>query len=188
MAFKDKFIAFQNLVVTDAIALRQVDPLRDAAAYFAILSDTDAFQYYEGSGLPPKTVDDVAMGLQNHNKKFKSAYAYIWTITERATDTAIGEIHLSLFQNNNTAANIGYYLQRDRWRHGIMTACVNTVVRFGFDNLQLERIFTTVMPENVGSWKVLERNGFLREGTLRHCFQVKSGLQDCYIYAKLSTD
>jgi ribosomal-protein-alanine N-acetyltransferase len=54
--------------------------------------------------------------------------------------------------------------------------------------MHLERIFTTVETNNIGSWKVLEKNGFLREGKLRHSMMLKDGLHDCYMYAILAED
>lgn len=188
MAFKDKFIEFQNLQVNTDIALRQPNPERDLAAYFDMHTDSDAFQYYMGYNNPPRDTEPIAVMLNNQVKFFQKATKYTWTIAETKSDTAIGIIFLSDFQNNNTAANIGYYLKRDHWRKGIISACIKPVVQFGFKYLELERIFTTVMIENVGSWKALENNGFIREGTLRHCFQTKNGLHDCYMYSKLNTD
>ena len=188
MAFKDKFVEFQSLPVNDALALRQVNPERDVMAYHEIYADSDAFKYYSGYNHPPDDIAGVLGILQNQINAFQKTREYCWTITERPSDKAIGRIHFSNFENNNTAANIGYFLNRQYWRQGIITACIQPVVQFGFAYLELERIFTTVMIENIGSWRALEKNGFLREGTLRHCFQVKNNLHDCYLYAKLSTD
>jgi hypothetical protein len=95
---------------------------------------------------------------------------------------------LSDFQNNNTAANIGFFINRQYWGRGIVTACVATVIKFGFEYMHLERIFTTVETNNVGSWKALEKNGFLREGKLRHSMMLKDGLHDCFMYAVLAED
>ena len=53
MAFKDKFIEFQNLPVNHEIALRQVNPERDLAAYAEVYADSEAFKYYRGYNHPP---------------------------------------------------------------------------------------------------------------------------------------
>ena len=69
-----------------------------------------------------------------------------------------------------------------------MTACTAAVVKFGCEQLKLERIFTSIEPNNIASQKVLEKNGFIKEGHLRHCFPLDDGLHDCFIYGKLFTD
>jgi ribosomal-protein-alanine N-acetyltransferase len=129
MSFKDRFIQFQNLHVNNTIALRQVIPERDLGAYFEIYVDSDAFEYYSGYNHPPKDIESMAAILNNQIKSFQRGTEYNWTITERESDVAIGRILFSDFQCGNTAANIGYFLKRDHWRQGIISACITPVVR-----------------------------------------------------------
>ena len=173
--------------VNDKYLLRQVKPEKDIDAYFVIYSDSDVFRYYSVSdGCTDK--ERIMVILNNQIKAFDKMREYTWTIVDEKTDFAIGRIHLSDFQNNNKTANIGYFLNKSYWGKGIISACIKPVVKFGFEYLKLERIYTTVMVENAGSWKALEKNGFIREGTLRHSFQLKDGLYDCYMYSRLYTD
>ncbi len=51
--------------------------------------------------------------------------------------------------------------------------------------LQLERLFAHVRPKNIGSWKVLEKAGYEREGLLKKYFCVNEIMYDHYLYAKL---
>jgi len=187
MAFKDLFKTFQNLQVNGHVSLRQVRPEQDLDAYAAIYADADAFRYYGGGGkaLSRETVLRV---LNNQVKEFDTARVYSWTIVDAETDKALGRILLSDFEYNNKVANIGYFLGRESWGKGIATACVEVVAAFGFTTLGLERLYTTVHMENAASYKVLEKNGFQREGLLRHCFDAGNGLTDCYMYAKLAWD
>lgn len=187
MAFKDYFKEFQPLAVNDKIKLRQVVIENDLSAFKDIYADVDAFKYYEGYRSKPEP-DKVKIILQNSIKGFEKANSYSWVITKADSDEAIGSIHLNTFENNNTSANIGYFLSRDYWGKGIITSCILPVINFGFHSLKLERIYSTIEINNIGSWKALERNGFLREGLLRHCFVLMDGLHDCYIYSKLNTD
>jgi len=186
--FKDKFVDFQSIRVNDSIYLRQVKPQEDLEAYFEIYADIDALRYYEGIGNKTPNRETVMAILNNQIKEFEKTRIYSWTITDGKTGKALGRILLSNFEGNNKLANIGYFLSRDSWEKGIISACVKAVTKFGFSYLELERIYTTVHPDNIASWKALENNGFLREGRLRHCFNLSDGLNDCYMYAKLSTD
>ena len=187
MAFKDKFKTFQSLQTGTDIVLRQVNPETDLSAYFDIYSDAGAFIYYEGYGNAPD-MEHVKIILHNQIRDFEKARMYCWTIADSKTETVMGRIHLSDFENGNSCANIGYFLGREYWGKGVISICIAPVIRFGFDFLELERICTRVEVNNIASWKALEKNGFLREGTLRRTFQLSIGLHDCYIYAKLSTD
>ena len=63
---------------------------------------------------------------------------------------------------------------------------VETVVRFGFEELKLNRIGATVFIDNKASQQVLIKQGFEREGLLRQ-YMVQSGnVHDVYIYAKIN--
>lgn len=188
MTLKEIFAEFQPITVNEIIVLRQVNPEQDCEKYFEIYSDADALKYYLGYGKPPANLEQAKKIIQNQINAFEKCREYNWTIADRNTDEVLGRIILSDLQNNNTAANIGYFLDRKYWNKGIMTECVRAVVKFGFESLELERIFTSVEPNNIASIKVLEKNGFTKEGHLRHCFPLNDGLHDCLIYGKLFTD
>jgi ribosomal-protein-alanine N-acetyltransferase len=64
-------------------------------------------------------------------------------------------------------ADIAYYLSKNYWNQGIMSEAAQEVVRFGFEELGLHRIQTTVLPENIHSLKILKKIGFVEEGLLR---------------------
>jgi RimJ/RimL family protein N-acetyltransferase len=188
MAFKEKFKKFQSLQVNDEYLLRQVNPEKDLKAYHEIYCDIDAFCFYVGALKETPEISRTMKILENQIKEFQKAKVYSWTIAEMKSGKALGRILLSNFESNNKIANIGYWIGRDSWGKGIISNCIKPVVEFGFSYLELERIYTTIHSDNIASWKALEKNGFIREGLLRHCFELHSGLCDCYMYSKLSTD
>ena len=187
MAFKDYFINFQQLVVNEQIILRQTKPEQDLQDYFKIYLDAEANQYYAGYSRP-RDHEAVLVTIQNQINEFNKRRVYNWTIADSKTDKVFGRILLSDFQNKNTAANIGYFLEREHWGKGIITASITQVINFGFNNMKLERIFTIVEINNIASWKALEKNGFIREGMQRKAMSLPDGLHDCYMYAKLATN
>ncbi len=188
MAFKDKFIDFQSIDVNDELLLRQVNVENDLQNYYEIYSNSNAFKYYGGSSKSKTTYDIVKRILQNQINEFEKARIYSWTITYKDGDEALGRILLSNFEANNKIANIGYLISQKHWGKGIASACVKPVIEFGFSYLDLERIYSRVHIDNIASQKVLEHNGFLREGLMRHCFESPLGLSDCFMFSKLCTD
>ena len=188
MTFKDKFKEFQTLDVNEDIILRQANPDNDCHAHYEIFRDTDAFCYYGGLHGDKHSPEKSWKILNNQIKEFEKASVYSWIIADKKSGKALGRILLSNFEDNNKKANIGYFIGRNSWGKGIISACIKPVVEFGFSYLELERIYTRVHVDNVGSWKALEKSGFLREGLLRHSFNVNNNLFDCYMYSKLSTD
>jgi len=56
---------------------------------------------------------------------------------------------------------------RDRQNRGIGTAATRALVRHGFFDLNLHRIYVHVLCHNVGSIRMCEKAGFRHEGTIR---------------------
>ncbi len=68
---------------------------------------------------------------------------------------------------NRIAAEIGFWLGEELWGRGIMTEAVGAVTRYGFRVLGFERIYAEIFAWNPPSMRVLEKNGYQREGILR---------------------
>ncbi|HYB99899.1 MAG TPA: GNAT family N-acetyltransferase [Candidatus Limnocylindrales bacterium] len=58
------------------------------------------------------------------------------------------------------ACEVGYCLAVEEWGRGVASEAVAAIVRFGFQDLGMRRIFALVDPDNVASARVLARNGF----------------------------
>jgi len=104
----------------------------------------------------------------------------------RSGGKMVGEI--SLFEvENSRMAKIAYRVAREYWNQGIATEALREVVRFTFDNTELDRLWTDVDSRNTGSYKVLEKCGFVCEGLIRQGKMV-STYCDYYIYGMLRSD
>ena len=78
---------------------------------------------------------------------------------------------------------LGYLLNKDYWGNGLMTEIVDSVISYGFNHLNLDRIVAYCMCENVASKKVLLNNGFLYVGdgimnTNGHSFKMSNYILD----------
>ena len=90
-------------------------------------------------------------------------------------------------ENNPTLmeGNIGYVLNKDYWGRGIATEAARALVRFGFETLNLHRIFATCFPENRASERVLQKCGMRLEGRLRENLLMRGEWRDSLLYAIL---
>lgn len=55
--------------------------------------------------------------------------------------------------------DIGYRFLPKYWGKGLATEASRAIIDYGFEHLKLKRIIGIAMPENIGSWKVLEKVG-----------------------------
>lgn len=96
----------------------------------------------------------------------------------------IGRISLSgivrgPFQN----ANLGYYLDKEFNGKGYVSEAVSLLLYMAFNKLNLHRIQAAVMPKNIGSIKILEKNKFRKEGLAMNYLNINGVWEDHEIYA-----
>jgi ribosomal-protein-alanine N-acetyltransferase len=85
-------------------------------------------------------------------------------------------------------AELGYWIAKPFWGRGLVTEAAGEVLRWAFEEQQLNRVFAAVFPENTASKRVLEKLGFTYEGTLRQ-HQFKRGVfKDDLRYAILASE
>lgn len=99
-------------------------------------------------------------------------------------DKVIGSI--GVFRQSNIhyrTAELGYYIAEEYWGKGIMTDAVKQICSYVFSNSDILRIYAEPFSHNVASCRVLEKAGFVFEGTL-HRNAVKNGeVIDMKMYA-----
>lgn len=86
------------------------------------------------------------------------------------------------------SAEIGYFLGELFWNKGIMTQAVNLITDYGFENLDIERIYTGVFDYNLPSQRVLEKCGFTKEATFRKAIFKNGKIYNEIRYAKLKNE
>jgi len=77
---------------------------------------------------------------------------------------------------------VGYNFSEKFWRQGFGTEICMGWLRYGFHTCGLERIVAVAVPENVGSWRIMEKCGMTYEKTEPHY-----GI-DCVFYAVSRSD
>ncbi|MDN3905947.1 GNAT family N-acetyltransferase [Arthrobacter sp. YD2] len=83
---------------------------------------------------------------------------------------------------------LGYTLAKDAWGQGIGTETAGLLLDHAFDTVGLERVEATCHPDNTGSVRVLEKNGFRFEGRLRGHKSVNGQRRDSLLFAALRID
>lgn len=78
-----------------------------------------------------------------------------------------GGVGLSGISAEHRKAELGFWLTPPAWGQGIMTEAAQAVVRFGFETLELNRIYAGHFEGNHASRRVQKKLGFRYEGVLR---------------------
>lgn len=85
-------------------------------------------------------------------------------VTLKSDGTFLGWCGLKFFPETNEV-DLGYRLMRKFWGQGFATEAARASLDYGFNNLNLDHIIATVMPENIGSIKVVQKLGMTFKGT-----------------------
>jgi ribosomal-protein-alanine N-acetyltransferase len=80
---------------------------------------------------------------------------------------------------------IGYWVGVAHWGQGYASEAVGAMVAHAFATLGLLRVQANVYAPNVASARVLEKNGFELEGTLRRAVRKRGEVLDVKLYARV---
>lgn len=86
----------------------------------------------------------------------------------------LGAIERGPFQNGR----LGYWIGSEYAGLGYMTEAIGLVLQRAFGMMELHRVCVNIMPSNVGSRRVLERNGFVKEGYSEKYLQIAGVWED----------
>ena len=114
-----------------------------------------------------------------------------WAIRVKGEDKVVGVIALEpdRLRPDANSRELGYNLAEDHWGKGYMTEAAKEVLRFAFCELGLDQVGICTSKVNRRSQRVIEKCGFVYEGTLRRAYKTYDGsLRDSMIFSMLKEE
>lgn len=178
--------AFANVILkTKRLRLRPLHKM-DAPSLLAIFSDA---QFMEFGTTPPWASINEAHAMIDRDTKAMALGERIRLGIERVEDQAlIGICTLFALNEECRSAEIGYGLHPCAWGKGYMNEALDSLLGYGFLELNLNRVEADIDPGNSGSARTLDRIGFKKEGLLRESCIVNGVLKDSARYGLLRSD
>lgn len=84
------------------------------------------------------------------------------------------------------SAFLGYKLDENYINKGYMSMATEILVKYAFEELHLHRIEGNVMPRNLASIRVLEKNHFVNEGISKHYLKINGIWEDHVHMARIN--
>ncbi len=109
------------------------------------------------------------------------------SIVDKSTNSVIGTVMIFNFDKEANHAEIGYVLDKKQWGKGFGMESVKLISQYAFEELNLHKLHASVVAENVGSARVLEKNRYLLEGRLKDHYFIEDKYYDALIYGKLQS-
>ncbi|MFN8287544.1 MAG: GNAT family protein [Chitinophagales bacterium] len=133
-----------------------------------------------------ESIEEVRTWRERIMVSINGETVYYWAITLKDKDALIGTALVFNISQENQRAEIGYEMLPPFQGKGLTAEAVKAVADFCFNTLNLHSLEAVVVPENVASIKLLERNGFVREGLFKEKEFCKGKFCDLAYYSKLN--
>lgn len=171
------------VLATERLVLRELRP-SDAEQVFAFRSDPLVMRHV--SRPLAQSVEEASALIGLITTTVAATDAVQWAITLKGMDVLIGIIGFWRMRKEHYLAELGYSLQRALWGQGLMSEAIGAVVEFGFSTLGFHKVEAFTRPENMGSIRALDKNGFLREGHFRENIFWEGVFHDSLVYGRLA--
>ncbi|EON73019.1 GNAT family N-acetyltransferase [Lysinibacillus sphaericus] len=83
---------------------------------------------------------------------------------------------------------IGWVFNPKYYNKGYASEAAHALLNYGFKDMQLHRIIATCQPQNIPSYKVMEKIGMRKEGYFKQCIPHGDDWWDEYYYAVLAEE
>jgi [ribosomal protein S5]-alanine N-acetyltransferase len=125
--------------------------------------------------------------IGSHQKGYDEGNSVHFAITVRESSQLVGSIGLQIHPIHSYA-EMGYWVGVPYWGNGYCTEAVGAVIKYGFEDKGLNRIYAVHFKRNPASGRVMQKNGMVYEGCLHQHVRKWDGYEDLMQYGILQTE
>lgn len=165
----------------DKIKIRPIEET-DADFLFEMMQDRDYQKHYL-ERLIPKGKNEAKNEVKKYIKEHKNKFAYYFIAT--LGKQRVGFLDIYKIMQKDKRASIGYGIKKEFWKKGCGTKICRLGMNFAKKELKIHSLEATAEPDNIGSTKVLENNGFVRVGVMKDYYLDRGKYTDRVLYWKI---
>ncbi|MHB8645177.1 MAG: GNAT family N-acetyltransferase [Thermomicrobiales bacterium] len=152
---------------TDRLLLRRFTEA-DVDNLVALDSDPEVMRFINGGTPTPRDAirDDFLPAFLRYYDQFEGLG--FWAAIEKSTGDFLGWFHFRPPKSSSPDdVELGYRLRKAAWGKGYGTEGSRALIRKGFTELGVRRVFATTYQDNLGSRRVMEKAGMRLVRTFR---------------------
>lgn len=154
-----KFNPFPE-IETERLVLRRIEE-SDCDIILFLRSDKAVTKFIDRpENRKTKNKSDAITFIKKINEDIRTDRSISWGITLKNNPEIVGTICLWNFSDDKKNAEVGYDLNPEFQKKGIMNEALKSVIHFGFNKLDLSKIEAFTHSENQSSIRLLEKNNF----------------------------
>lgn len=163
----------------------------DAEAIWPYVSDPEISHYMSWD--PHRSIEDTRLFIADVIKRMELGTTISWLVVERETRLACGLVSLLAIVRTHRSlrydrAELAYWIGPPFQGRGYATEACVAVLKYSFDELNLNKIVVAHDSENDASRALICRLGFRHVGTEHHHFSKGDRWVDHVIYELLRND
>jgi [ribosomal protein S5]-alanine N-acetyltransferase len=136
---------------------------RDAGPWRAMVTDPEVRRFLPPA---PAPTTELAQRVIGERQAMEAELGHaMWAVEEKTTGTFAGQCGLRpVDEGARPEIDLAYHYARACWNKGYGTEAAIAVLAHGLGPVGLDAIMAVVVPENVGSWRVMEKAGMRYAG------------------------
>ena len=136
----------------------------------------------------PYPVGEAERYISRKQNEREAGTSVTFIIEKKAGKEFCGLIEVRDIEPEHSQGELSFWLAHKVWGNGYMSEAVQVIVQYGFEVLNLNRLYAYHMLRNSATGRVLEKNGFKQEGLLRQRVQKWGQYEDVALLAILRQD
>jgi len=136
----------------------------------------------------PYPIGEAQRYIARMQNEREAGISFAYVIERKVENEFCGLIELRDIDHEHLQGELSFWLAIKAWGHGYMSEGVQVIVQYGFEALNLNRLYAYHMLRNPATGRVLEKNGFKQEGLLRQRVQKWGQYEDVVLWAILRQD
>ena len=114
-----------------------------------------------------KKEEDTLKFLKYLEENYQKDNFYNWIVVSKEDNTIIGTVGAVDIDEVNNTIEVGHCYGRKWWNKGIATEALTRIIKFFFEEVEVETVYAYYVDGNIASGKVLEKVSMTYEGKLR---------------------
>jgi RimJ/RimL family protein N-acetyltransferase len=174
------------MINTSRLLIRQFQE-QDYRSLFEYLSNPIIYRFEPGEPISIETAKELTLERVQRTD--------FWAVVLKDIQKMVGHLYFKQIEPDEFLTwELGYIFNPAYQKKGYATESAYGLIQYGFEHLGIHRVTAHCNPENIASWRVLEKIGMKREGYFRknvyfHTTRDGSPLwTDTYAYALLKED
>jgi len=155
---------YHPFIVGNKVYLRGIEK-QDLSGPFFQWANDEAVTKYLFMGIKPNILENLVDWFDEIGKSDKEV---VMMVVDKKSDKVIGLCGLHEIRWVSRSAEYRVFVgEKEFWGKGYGQEITKLVVRYGFEKLNMNKIWLGVNAEHIGAVKSYEKSGFVNEGVLR---------------------